>query len=159
MKQIQEGERTVEGNYGLSKYDHLILSNLQYEPPMSPEFRKVYESFAKRILWIDGNLVPGAFQMNTSWYNEVPELDPIFAEHSHEAAEIIGFFGSDPNDPYNLHGELQIDLDGEAHVISRSSLIFLPPNLPHAIHIRRVDQPIFHFSVVTGSIYNGSAYR
>lgn len=149
----------MEGRNILTKYDHLILSDLRYEPPMSPEFRDIYERFAKRILWIDGNLVPGAFQMNTSWYNEVPALDPIFAEHSHESAEIIGFFGSDPNDPYHLHGEIQIDLDGEAHVISRSSLIFLPPNLPHAIHIRRVDQPIFHLSVVAESTYNGSAYQ
>lgn len=141
------------------KYSHLILTELRYEPFMAPDFREVYNRFAKRILWIDGNIVPGSFQMNVSWYHEVPALDPIFPEHSHDTAEIIGFFSSDPHDPYHLHGEIQVDLDGEAHVISRSCLIFLPPNLRHAIHIRQVERPIFHFSVVTESTYNESAYR
>lgn len=141
-----------------SKYGHLILSELRYEPDMAPDFREIYRRFAERVLWIDGNLVPGAFQMNVSWYKEVPALDPIFAEHSHASAEIIGFFGSDPENPRELHGEVRVIFDGEEHTLTRSSLIFLPPNLPHAIRILRVDRPIFHFSVVTESEYNGGAY-
>ena len=140
------------------KYDHLIVSELKYEPPMSPEFKEVYNKFAKRILWIDDNVVPGAFQMNTSWYKEVPEIDPIFAEHAHDSAEIIGFYGSDPEDPNELHAHIEIIIDGETHVIEKSSLIFIPPNLPHAMRILRVDRPVFHFSVVTEGNYNGGAY-
>jgi len=141
------------------KYDELIVSNLKYEPPMSLDFQEIYRRFASRVLWIDSNVVPGAFQMNVSWYKHVPELDPIFEANAHEDAEILGFFGTDPEEPYNLHGEIQVDLDGEPHVITRSSLIFVPSNLPHALHVRRVDQPILHFSVVTGANYNGSAYK
>lgn len=145
--------------YQNEKYSNLIMSELKFEPDMAPNFREIYRKFAKRVLWIDGNLVPGAFQMNVSWYKEVPALDPIFAEHSHNSAEIIGFFGSDPDDPYNLHGEIHVIIDGEEHVLTRSSLVFLPPSLPHAIRILRVDRPIFHFSVVKESEYNGSAYQ
>lgn len=141
-----------------TRYGHLIVSELKREPDMSPDFREIYQRFAKRILWIDDEVVPGAFQMNTSWYKKVPEIDPIFAEHSHESAEIIGFFGTDPDDPYRLNGEIQVDLNKEPHRITRSSMIFIPPNLPHAIHIYQVDAPIFHFSVVTEGLYNGSAY-
>ena len=96
-----------------SKYADLIMSELQYEPDMAPDFREIYRRFAERVLWIDGNLVPGAFQMNVSWYKEVPALDPIFAEHRHDSAEIIGFFGSDPDDPHTLNGEVHVILDGE----------------------------------------------
>lgn len=141
------------------KYDYLIMSELKYEPPMSPDYKKMYEDFAKRVLWIDGNLVPGAFQMNISWYNKGSTADPTFPEHQHESAEIIGFFGNDPEHPYDLHGEVQVDIDGEPHTITSSSLIFIPPNLPHTLHIRRADRPIFHFSVVTGSTYNNASYR
>lgn len=154
MKYEEKRPEEAAGN----RYGHLIVSELKHEPDMSPEFRAIYQKFAKRILWIDDDVVPGAFQMNTSWYKEVPELDPIFAEHSHESAEIIGFFGTDSESPYDLHGEIRIDLDGETHRITRSSMIFIPPNLPHAIHIDRVDSPIFHFSVVMEGQYNGSAY-
>ena len=50
-----------------SKYRNLIMSELRYEPDMTPDFREIYRRFAERVLWIDGNLVPGAFQMNVSW--------------------------------------------------------------------------------------------
>ena len=146
-------------NTSENRYKNLIVSELKHEPEMSPEFRDIYQKFAKRILWIDDHVVPGAFQMNTSWYKAVPERDPIFAEHAHESAEIIGFFGSDPENPNELYGEVQVDLNGEAHIITKSSMIFIPPNLPHAIHIYRVDLPIFHFSAVTEGLYNGSAYN
>ena len=102
-----------------SKYGHLILSELRYEPDMAPDFREIYRRFAERVLWIDGNLVPGAFQMNVSWYKGVPALDPIFAEHSHASAEIIGFFGSDPEDPHELHGEIRVVIDGEEKYLYR----------------------------------------
>ncbi len=141
------------------RYSGLIITDLVKEPDMTPEFREIYNRFAKRILWIDGDVVPGAFQMNTSWYNTVPEKDPVFPEHSHESAEIIGFFGSDPGNAHELNGEIEVILGGELYTITRSALIFVPPSLPHAIRILRVDAPVFHFSVVTESLYNGGAYH
>ncbi len=141
------------------KYSNLIVRSLQYEPDMSPEFKRIYEAFARRVLWIDGDVVPGAFQMNTSWYQAVPEKDPIFETHAHPSSEIIGFFGSDPAHPYELGGEIHITIDGETHVIDSSSYIFIPPDVPHALSIKRVDRPIFHFSVVNEGNYNNSAYE
>ena len=90
-----------EGEYG--KY---IVQELNAPTTGTPEFQEIYNRFAKRILWIDGNTVPGAFQMNTSWYKKVPELNPIFEEHSHDSDELIGFFGSDPENPYDLGAEI-----------------------------------------------------
>ena len=80
-----------------------IIQELQAPNTGTPEFQAMYNRFAKRILWIDDNVCPGSFQMNTAWYKSVPERDPIFDEHEHEYDELIGFFGSDPEDPYNLN--------------------------------------------------------
>lgn len=145
-----------ENNEG-GEYGKYFVQTLQYPEGMAtPEFQKIYEKFAKRILWIDGNVVPDAFQMNTAWYCKVPERDPIFAEHVHHYSELIGFFGSDPEDPYNLNGEIIFTVNGEEHRLTRSTLIYLPPDLPHnPMHIVRVDTPIFHFSIVTNTTYNG----
>lgn len=131
-------------------------------PAMDPEFKAIYEKFAHRIVWIDGERVPGAFQMNTAWYSAVPERDPIFMEHVHEDAdELIGFFGSDPDDPSNLNGEIEFAIDGEKHLLTKSSIIFAPAGVVHnPMRILRVDKPIFHFSVVTSRMYDGEAtYR
>jgi quercetin dioxygenase-like cupin family protein len=105
---------------------------------------------------MDSNVVPGAFQMNTAWYCAVPERDPIFTEHSHPYSELIGFYGSDPNDMYNLNGEIIFSIDGEAHRLTKSTLIFLPGGVIHnPMRIMLVSKPIFHFSVVMNPDYDG----
>lgn len=144
-----------EGEYG--KY---VMQELHSPNTMSPEFQEIYNRFAKRILWIDGDLVPGAFQMNTAWYYNVPEISPIFGEHQHDSDELIGFFGSDPQNPNDLGGEIEVGINGENHVLTRSTIVFIPANMPHMpMRINRVDRPIFHFSVVTSHNYGGEAYR
>ena len=144
-----------EGEYG--KY---IIQELNNPNTGTPEFQAMYNRFAKRILWIDGNMVPGAFQMNTAWYKKVPERDPIFDEHAHDSDELIGFFSSDPENPYDLGAELEVTINGEKHLINKSSLIFVPANMSHMpLRILKVDRPIFHFSVVTSPEYGGEAYK
>jgi len=145
----------TEGEYG--KY---ILQDLHDPNAGTPEFREIYNRFAKRILWLDDNIIPGAIQMNTAWYKDVPERDPIFEEHTHEYDEIIAFFGSDPDNPYELNAELELAINGEWHKVTKSSLIYVPANMSHMpLSIKRVDKPIFHFSLVVGPQYNGAAYK
>lgn len=131
-------------------------------PGMDPEFKAIYDKFAKRIIWMDGEVCPGAFQMNTAWYSAVPERDPIFTEHVHDDCdELIGFFSSDPDNPYDLGGEIEYTVGGEAHLLTKSTMIFVPANLPHnPMRILKVDRPIFHFSVVTKTKYEAeSVYK
>ena len=144
-----------EGEYG--KY---IIQDLQAPANGTPEFQEMYKKFSNRILWIDNNVCPGAFQMNTAWYYAVPEKDPVFEEHSHDSDELIGFFGCDPEDPYNLNAEIEVTINGERHLLTKSSLIFAPAGMPHMrISIKRVDKPMFHFSVVKSGIYDGTSYK
>lgn len=128
------------------------------EPVLEGEFGEIYRKFSRRICWIDGKVVPGAFQMNTAWYYAVPQRDPIFGEHSHDDAdELIGFIGSNPDDPSDLGGEIEFSLGGEAHLLTKSTIIFAPAGLVHnPMRILRVDRPIFHFSVVTTALYDGT---
>lgn len=131
-------------------------------PTMDPAFKAIYDKFAKRIIWMDGDVVPGAFQMNTAWYSAVPERDPIFPEHCHDDSdELIGFFSSDPNNPYDLGAEIEYSIDGEAHLLTRSTMIFVPAGVPHnPMRILKVDRPVFHFSVVTKAKYDSeSVYK
>ncbi len=148
----------VYNNNEGGKYADLFVQTLQFPQGMgTPEYMEMYKRFSKRILWMDGSVCSGAFQMNTAWYYAVPERDPIFLEHSHDSSELLGFFGSDPEDPYNLNAELIFTIDGEAHRIDRSTMIFLPPRIPHnPMRILRVDKPIFHFSIVPTAAYDGT---
>lgn len=143
-----------------SEYAKYYVQDLQCPVTGTPEFQEMYRKFSRRILWMDGNVVPGAFQMNTAWYHSVPERDPVFPEHVHPEDELIGFFGSDPEDPYNLHAEIEVAINGERRLLTRSTLMFVPGGVPHMpMRILKVDRPVFHFSIVTGSEYNGGAYK
>ena len=137
-----------------TKYGKYIVTELQ-APDFPPEFVKKYAEFARRILWLDDNVVEGAFQMNCSWYFKPNDrFEPSTKPHVHDTDEIIGFFGSDPEDPYNLHGEIEFWIEDEKHIITKSCLIFVPKGMKHLpLILRRVDKPIFHFTTVTGGQY------
>lgn len=142
------------------EYAKYFVQDLKCPTTGTPEFQRIYNNFAKRILWIDGNNVPGAFQMNTSWYKSVPELDPIFEEHAHDSDELIGFFGSNPDDPYDLGAVIEVSVNGEVHRLTKSTMIFVPANMPHMpLRILSVERPMFHFSIVTSKEYGGEAYK
>ncbi|MCF0141013.1 MAG: hypothetical protein HUJ78_03200 [Mogibacterium sp.] len=142
------------------KYDGYIVQELHDPHDGNPDFQAMYSKFAERILWIDEDLVPGAFQMNTAWYHSVPENDPVFPEHSHDEDEIIGFFSSDPMNPYDLGAEIEVAINGERRVLTRSTILFIPGNIPHMpLRILSVERPVFHFSIMRGGSYNGGAYE
>lgn len=130
------------------------------EPPgmMGEDFRPIYEKFAKRILWMDSNVCEGAFQMNTAWYFNVPERDPIFPIHSHPDNELIGFYGSNKDDPYDLGGVIEFTVDGEAHRLTRTTMIYLPGGTVHnPLRVLEVNRPIFHFSILISSAYDAES--
>jgi hypothetical protein len=144
------------------KYAPCFVQDLQEPPGMiAPEFRELYQQFARRILWMDSNVCEGAFQMNTAWYFAAAPRDPIFTEHVHDHDELIGFYGSDPDSPYELGGVVEFSLGGEAHRLTRSTMIWVPAGVVHnPMRILEVERPIFHFSVVMNPLYEGkSTYK
>jgi thiosulfate/3-mercaptopyruvate sulfurtransferase len=123
-----------------------------------PEFQRSindrYSQFATRVLWLDDKVVEGAFHMNVSWYLK-PAATFADKPHVHATDEIIGFFGSNPDDPYDLGGQVEIWLEDEKHVLGRSCMIFVPAGVKHCpLAVVRVDRPIFHFTTVTGHEYD-----
>ena len=132
-----------------AKYVVTELKMPEYQQKIDPE----YSQFATRVLWLDDKVVEGAFHMNVSWYLKAATT---FADrpHVHETDEILGFFGNDPADPYDLGGEVEIWLEDEKHVITKTTMIFVPAGMVHCpLVINRVDKPIFHFTTVSGGQY------
>ena len=126
-------------------------------PGMDPEFKKIYDKFAHRILWMDGSVVPGAFQMNSAWYCAVPERDPIFTEHVHDDTnELVCFFSSDEKNPYDLGGKIEFWIEGEAHLLTKTTMIYCPAGIRHnPLRILEVNRPIFHCSIIMKDTYDG----
>ena len=135
-----------------SRYGKYIITELKI-PEEKQKIAAAYSKYATRILWMDEKVVEGAFHMNTAWYLKATttlESTP----HVHDTDEIIGFFGSDPQHPYDLGGEIEIWLEDEKHIINKTAMLFVPAGMKHCpLIIRRIDRPIFHFTTVTGGRY------
>jgi hypothetical protein len=85
------------------------------------------------------------------------EYYPTTAEpeaHAHDFDEVITFFGTNLEDPHDLCGEIELWLEDEQHIITKSCIVFVPRGMKHGpLIIRRVDRPIFHFAAGPGSVY------
>ena len=140
-----------EGEFG--KY---VVQTLQ-TPPIPDWFSEIYKQWGRRLLWMDSNVVPGAFQMNLSWYVNAPDMRPLFKhdEHSHDFDELIGFIGSNPDDPYDLGGVIEVGINGELHRLTKSSIIFMPAGMKHLpLSIISLERPILHFSISMNPEYS-----
>ena len=135
-----------------SKYGKYIVEELKI-PPEKQAIADTYKQYATRILWMDDAVVEGAFHMNTAWYLKASTTVES-TSHAHDTDEIIGFFGNNPEDPYDLGGEIELWLEDEKHILTRSCMVFVPSGMKHCpLVLRRVDRPIFHFTTVTGGRY------
>lgn len=122
-------------------------------PEEKQRIESEYSKYATRILWLDDEVTDGAFHMNTAWYLKAAETLED-RPHVHETDEIIGFFGSNPEDPHDLGGEIEIWLEDDKHVITSSAMIFVPAGMKHCpLVLTRIDRPVFHFTTVTGHKY------
>jgi hypothetical protein len=104
------------------------------------------------VAYLDNNVVPGALCTESFWYWKPTSISP--AAHTHDFDEVVAFFGSDPENPQDLCGEVEFWLDDEPHLLTKSCLLFIPKGMKHCpFNIRRVDRPIFHFSTSNTAVY------
>ena len=110
-----------------------------------------------KLLSLDDRVLSGAFYVESVWIWPGEDLYPETAEpnaHAHEYNEVITFFGTDYSNPNALCGEIEIWLEDEKFILTRSTMIFVPKGMNHCpLVIRKVERPIFHFAAGTGGMY------
>jgi len=122
-----------------------------------PEYKQksdaAYPGKANHIAWLDNEVIQGAFYVECLWYFKGADINRVEA-HTHDFDEVIGFFGSNPDDQRDLGGEIELWLDGEKHILKNSFIAFIPKGMLHCpLKIKRVDRPIFHFTTGPGGRY------
>jgi hypothetical protein len=109
-----------------------------------------------QVLYLDDEVIKGAFYVESVWMWP-GQFYPATAEpesHAHDFDEVITFFGTNPDDPNDLCGEIEFWLEDEKHILTKSCMIFVPGGMKHCpLIIRRVDRPIFHFATGHGGYY------
>jgi len=134
------------------KYQKYILTDLKL-PEEIQEKAAEYNERATRVLWLEDWVIKGAPSIISSWYWKATEIEGT-PSHKHDFDEVLGFFGSDPQNPHDLGGEVELWLEDEKYIIKNSCLIFIPKGLRHCpLRVVKVDRPIFFLAVSTTSEY------
>lgn len=112
--------------------------------------------FKNHIGHMDDARIAGSFHFVFTFIFPSEAPHKYHGPHTHPVPEILGYFGTDPDNPYDLGAELEIYLgeEMEKHVFNQSSLIYIPPDLVHAPIIQtRMERPyIFIYTMPTGKI-------
>jgi len=136
------------------KYQKYILTDLKL-PLERQELDKEdeYEKRATRILWLEDEIIKGAFSVICSWYWKATETEGS-PSHTHDFDEVIGFIGSDPQNPQELGGEVEFWLEDEKYMLTKSCLIFAPGGLRHCpLRVTRVERPFLFLAFSMTSKY------
>jgi hypothetical protein len=139
-----------------SKYGKYIVYNSimppsEGAPPPPPSGERSGAS----VLYVDNTILKGAFYFSCALIWKASEHGSPPTAHCHyDYDEYIGFVGSNPENPQDLCGEVEVWLGDEKHVINKSCAIFIPKGLQHCpVYFRRVDRPIVYFSTAPSTSY------
>jgi hypothetical protein len=81
-------------------------------------------------------------------YHHIAKAMSFDDAHSHNFAEMLCFFGSDPEDVTDLGAEVEFTIGGEKHLITTASVVSIPPNVTHCpIVISKVKKPLVFLEV------------
>ena len=106
----------------------------------------------KPLIWIDSKKIAGAPYMESMWFTDFRDRAP--EPHIHDFDEFLGFFGSNPENPDELCGEMMFQVEDEEVTFTKSCLVYIPRGVRHSpMFINKIDRPILHFSGGNGGDY------
>jgi hypothetical protein len=129
---------------------HIISEYVKPKEKMAwqPTYRPVDKT---PLLRLDGETFKGAkFFVSCSWFwtamVENESLERNTKPHKHDYDEIVGMIGTNWDDPWDLDGEIELTINGEKNIVTRSSLLYLPAGLEHGpFREVKMNRPIFQF--------------
>jgi hypothetical protein len=134
------------------KYQKYILTDLKLPEDIQQKAAE-YNQRATRILWLEDWVIKGAPGIICSWYWKATEVEGV-PSHTHDFDEVLGFFGSDIQNPHDLGGEVEFWLEDEKYILKKSCLIFIPKGLRHCpLRVVKVDRPVFFLAVSVTNKY------
>jgi hypothetical protein len=129
--------------------------------PFSPEMHQLTEAKGVKsaldsthLLTVNGDRLKGFFYVDCSWLWKGSAAVELDQAHSHDFPEVLGFVGSNREDPHDLGGEIVIQLGEEQKVLTRSCLVFIPAGLKHfPLRINRINRPTFCVTIAQTEKY------
>jgi hypothetical protein len=82
----------------------------------------------------------------------MPDPNPHIDEHTHDFDEIVIHLGTDPANPEDLGGEIEICIGGEPFLIKNTSAIYIPKGLKHGpLNWKKFEKPHLELTIMIGA--------
>jgi hypothetical protein len=132
-----------------SKLEKYVVKKPAYE--VIPKFEVKGRIPAMTLM--SGNLVPGSkMYIETGWVLGMPDPNPHIGEHTHNYDEIILHIGTDPKNPEDLGGEIEIGMDGQPVTINSTSAIYVPKGVKHGPLVwKKFTKPHLELTIMIGA--------
>jgi len=136
----------------MGNYDKYICTTLQKRhelPGPTPEERDKLAAAGKRIsmehvLWIDNEVVPGAYYGESTWIwpssypgqitmeqqRKLPTNDRPMFPHAHDFPELLSWWGTDPDHPEDT-GAMGMIMGDEEIPLDKSWVAYIPAGMKH----------------------------
>ncbi len=137
-----------------TKYDKYFIT-YQYKPG------EVQAGGRATISRLDSNVIKGSNYYSIHWN---PASDTPYGGHPphiHKDAELIFLIGTDTNNPLDLGAEVEFCMgkEMEQHIITQSSVVYIPPNFIHCPYvIRKADRPWIFIQVNQGPAHTEKSF-
>jgi hypothetical protein len=134
------------------KYSHNIITRPRQK---DIEQWKEFGDHWKVNVYVDGDIVKGGYYLEGTWWYKASDIPEPNETHTHDFDEYLGFIGTNPDDPFDLGGEMELWMDGEKYTLTETSMVFIPAGVSHCpVYCRRVDRPIWFFATTHETKYN-----
>ena len=118
----------------------------------------------EHMVWMDANVIPGAFYAEAVWFwpQAIPKVIKPEEEkkhagippHAHPFPELLSFYGTDMEHPDELYCEVEFWIENEKYVFDKSFVVYVPENVVHCpLKMHNMTIPIFHFTMGPGQSY------
>ena len=103
---------------------------------------------------IDDDRMKGAFFMYVHWIGPNDGFHFVHAPHYHAYTDNLVSMGTNPDDPNDFGGQLEIHLDHgfERHVITKPTIVYIPKQLVHGPILWRIRKPVLGLGISMGPI-------
>ena len=142
-----------------SKYGKYFITETPPNPRHPETREKGNKTPLENTLFISNGLdglIPGIPYLETSMVvRTVKGETPDTRSHVHNFDEYLMFLGTNPEDLFDLGGEVEFWVGGEKHIITKTCAVFVPAGISHCpLYFNRLDRP---FIFITSS--NESKYE
>ena len=121
-----------------TKYGKYFLNELEPE-----EREKGFGRMPTMIVFTDDDIIKGSHYFSAMVMGPTA-LGVGHGSHTHKDPEVLVALGTDPDNPKELGGEIELCMgrEMEKHIITTSTLVYIPANFIHCpFKVTRVDRP------------------